>query len=211
MPGPQRLFVAMPVHAGADHGAIQGVECGEQRGGAVPLVVAGHRARPAPLHGQGRLGASKACAEVFSSMHNTTASSGGFKYKPTTSISFSSNRGSRRSCQGTEQQVGGAVSPGRVESLSPRRFDRLRSALQGRRVRRGAHTRAGQDDRSISWCPRGPNASSRSPSTSSPGCEFTVTKPARLNLARTGAGLRPVSIASPPPSSPARCETRHLA
>ena len=40
---------------------------------------------------------SEACTEVFSSMHSTTAFSGGFKYKPTTSISFSSNRGSPES------------------------------------------------------------------------------------------------------------------
>src|SRR5450759_946622 len=40
---------------------------------------------------------SNACTEVFSSMHNTTAFSGGFRYKPTTSISFSSNRGSLES------------------------------------------------------------------------------------------------------------------
>src|SRR5665647_677822 len=53
----EELFVAVLVHARADHGAIQGVECGEQRGGAVPLVVAGSRARPALGHRQRSLGA----------------------------------------------------------------------------------------------------------------------------------------------------------
>src|SRR5674476_1334350 len=36
-------------------------------------------------------------------MHNTTAFSGGFKYKPTTSISFSSNRGSLDSFERLDQ------------------------------------------------------------------------------------------------------------
>jgi hypothetical protein len=36
---PQELLLAMAVHALADHGAIEGIEGGEQRGGAVPLVV----------------------------------------------------------------------------------------------------------------------------------------------------------------------------
>src|SRR5271156_2015875 len=37
---------------------------------------------------------SSACTEDFSSAHNTIAFSGGFKYSPTTSTSFSSNFGS---------------------------------------------------------------------------------------------------------------------
>src|SRR5512142_619884 len=37
---------------------------------------------------------SNACTWLFSSRHSTTAFSGGFRYSPTTSTSFSSNRGS---------------------------------------------------------------------------------------------------------------------
>src|SRR5450759_2406987 len=37
---------------------------------------------------------SSACTEDFSSMQSTTACSGGLRWRPTTSISFSSNRGS---------------------------------------------------------------------------------------------------------------------
>src|ERR1700745_1469476 len=37
---------------------------------------------------------SSACTEDFSSMHSTIAFSGGLRYRPTTSISFSSNFGS---------------------------------------------------------------------------------------------------------------------
>src|SRR6516225_8802986 len=37
---------------------------------------------------------SSACTWDFSSMHSTTADSGGFRYRPTTSVSLSSNAGS---------------------------------------------------------------------------------------------------------------------
>src|ERR1039458_1997693 len=37
---------------------------------------------------------SKACTDDFSSIHSTTALSGGLRYRPTTSMSFSSNLGS---------------------------------------------------------------------------------------------------------------------
>ncbi len=44
----------------------------------------------------GRIGAvrSRACMEVFSSTHSTAAASGGFRYKPTTSRTLSTNCGS---------------------------------------------------------------------------------------------------------------------
>ena len=49
----------MPValHAAAEHGAVEHVEGGEQGGGAVALVVVGHGAGAALLHGQAGLGA----------------------------------------------------------------------------------------------------------------------------------------------------------
>ena len=46
----------MALIAVTDDGALQDVERGEQRGGAVALVVEGHGARLAALHRQARLG-----------------------------------------------------------------------------------------------------------------------------------------------------------
>ena len=51
------LLVAVPCHALADHGAVEDIERGEQRGGAVALVVVRHRSGATRLHGQSRLGA----------------------------------------------------------------------------------------------------------------------------------------------------------
>ena len=45
------------VHVAADDGAVEDVEGGEQRGGAVTFVVVRHRAGTAGLHRQSRLGA----------------------------------------------------------------------------------------------------------------------------------------------------------
>ena len=53
----QKLDVAMLRQTGADHDAGEHVERGEQGGGAVALVVVGHRASSALLHRQRRLGA----------------------------------------------------------------------------------------------------------------------------------------------------------
>ena len=51
------LLVAMVLHVAADDGAIEDVEGGEQRGGAVTFVVVRHRPGAARLHRQSRLGA----------------------------------------------------------------------------------------------------------------------------------------------------------
>ena len=51
------LLVAVALHVAADDGAVEDVQRGEQRGGAVPLVVVGHRAGAALLHRQAGLGA----------------------------------------------------------------------------------------------------------------------------------------------------------
>jgi len=48
----QELLVAVAVQALTDHGPVQNVEGSEERGGAVPLVVIGHRARPTLGHRQ---------------------------------------------------------------------------------------------------------------------------------------------------------------
>ena len=51
------LLVAMAGHVTADDGAVEHVERGEERGGAVALVVVGHGAEPSLLHRQAGLGA----------------------------------------------------------------------------------------------------------------------------------------------------------
>jgi hypothetical protein len=47
---------SMPLHAVADHSAVEHVEGGEQGCRAVPPVVVGHCAAAAGLEGQSRLG-----------------------------------------------------------------------------------------------------------------------------------------------------------
>src|SRR5580765_8759339 len=51
------LLVAVALHAAASDLALENVECCEQRGRAVALVIMGHGARPAALHGQAGLSA----------------------------------------------------------------------------------------------------------------------------------------------------------
>ena len=53
------LLMAMTLHIGAGHAAIEDVEGGEQRRGAMALVVVGHGPAPALLHRQSRLGPVK--------------------------------------------------------------------------------------------------------------------------------------------------------
>ena len=53
----QELLVAVPLHAAAQHRAVEHVQRGEQRGRAVALVVVGRGRRPALLHRQPGLGA----------------------------------------------------------------------------------------------------------------------------------------------------------
>ena len=49
--------MAMTLHVAADHGAVEHVQRGKQRGGAVALVIVGHGAEPALLQRQAGLGA----------------------------------------------------------------------------------------------------------------------------------------------------------
>ena len=51
------LLMPMALHAAADHRAVQHVEGGKQRSGAMALVVMCHGAAAALLHGQTRLSA----------------------------------------------------------------------------------------------------------------------------------------------------------
>ena len=51
------LLMTVALHVAADDGAVEHVERGEQGRGAMALVVVGHGAGAALLHGQARLGA----------------------------------------------------------------------------------------------------------------------------------------------------------
>jgi len=52
-----KLLVAVALHVATDDGAVEDVERGEQRGGAMTFVVVGHRSGAALLHRQTGLGA----------------------------------------------------------------------------------------------------------------------------------------------------------
>jgi hypothetical protein len=49
--------MTVALHAAAEDRAVEHIEGGEHGGDAVALVIEGHGARLAPLHGQPRLGA----------------------------------------------------------------------------------------------------------------------------------------------------------
>ena len=53
----QKLLMAVPLHAGAQHRAGRHIESGKQGRGAMPFIVMGHRAGAALLERQARLGA----------------------------------------------------------------------------------------------------------------------------------------------------------
>src|SRR5262249_42125787 len=87
--------VTVPRHALPDQSPFQHIHRGEQCGGAVPLVVMGHRFATAGIDWQALLGAvSRAWIWLFSSTQSTKACSGGSRYRPTKSRSFSAKWGS---------------------------------------------------------------------------------------------------------------------
>lgn len=51
------FLMTMALHVATNHRAVEDVECGEQRRGAVPLVIVSHGSEPALLQRQTRLGA----------------------------------------------------------------------------------------------------------------------------------------------------------
>ena len=59
------LLMAVALHAAAGDPSLQHVERGEQRGGAMALVIMGHGASPAALHRQAGLGAVKGLDLAF--------------------------------------------------------------------------------------------------------------------------------------------------
>src|SRR5262249_24914230 len=79
----QEFSVAVARQAAADHDSGEHVQRGEQGGGAVALVLMGIvPARPFFIGSEGWV-RSRAWTCDFSSTHNTTDWSGGFRYKPT--------------------------------------------------------------------------------------------------------------------------------
>src|SRR5262245_63448962 len=52
-----KFLMPVALHVATDDGAIEHIESGKQRGGAMPLVVMGHGAGAARFHRQSRLGA----------------------------------------------------------------------------------------------------------------------------------------------------------
>ena len=81
----------------ADDLAGPRIECGEQAGGAVGLVVVGAALDLSGAMGNSGAVRSSACICDFSSTHSASARSGGARYKPTMSRIFSINSGSRES------------------------------------------------------------------------------------------------------------------
>lgn len=81
------------------------LESGEQRGGAIALVVVGRLLRQAWSQRQDRRGPVQGLDLDFSSTHSTTAFSGGFRYSPTTSRTLASSSGSVENLNVSYRQV----------------------------------------------------------------------------------------------------------
>jgi hypothetical protein len=71
------LLMTVSAHALADNLAVEDVECGEQGGGAVALIVVGDRAQRPGFIGSPGWVRSSAWIWLFSSTDGTTACSGG--------------------------------------------------------------------------------------------------------------------------------------
>src|SRR5437867_9083015 len=87
------LLMPVTLHAAANHLALKQVERGEESGRAVALVIVIVPARPFFMGRPGWV-RSRAWIWLFSSNDSTSACSGGFRYRPTMSSSFSAKRGS---------------------------------------------------------------------------------------------------------------------
>ena len=87
----EELSLAVPFVALVDHLAGGDLERGEQRGGAVALVVVGRLLRQPHAQRKDRCGRFSAWTWDFSSTHSTTALPGGFRYNPTTSRTLASS------------------------------------------------------------------------------------------------------------------------
>src|SRR5256884_7162497 len=90
----QPLLVAMPIHAGADNFSIRDIECGEQRGRTVALIIVSPRFTSPFLHRKSWLRSIQSLNLALLIDERTRACSGGFRYNPTISSSLSMNCGS---------------------------------------------------------------------------------------------------------------------
>ena len=90
----QKLLMAMPAMTLADHFPGRDIQGRKQRGRAVANVVVGLAGRDARAHRQQRPRAVQRLHLTFSSIDNTMARSGGHRYSPTMSRTFSTNCGS---------------------------------------------------------------------------------------------------------------------
>ena len=89
------LLVGMALHATANHGAVEDVEGGEQGGGAVALVVMGHGAAFAGLHGQAGLGAVERLDWGFLVNRDDHGMNGWIHVEADDDFTFAANAGSR--------------------------------------------------------------------------------------------------------------------
>src|SRR5437762_11041759 len=94
---PDELLMPVTLHAASDHLAVEHVERGEQRGGAVPLVIMGHRPAESRLDRQAWLGAVERLylALFIDAEHHRVRRRS--IYSPTMSRSLGMNSGSRDS------------------------------------------------------------------------------------------------------------------
>lgn len=90
----QELLMAMTRLALRDDRPGRRIEGCKQRGGPVPEVIMGDPFGVAKAHGEDRLAALQGLDLVFSSTQSTSALSGGLRYKPTISRTFSTKNGS---------------------------------------------------------------------------------------------------------------------
>ena len=96
---PQELLMPVPALGLPDHLAGRHVQRGEQARGAVPDVVVGLPCGAPGIIGSTGAVRSSACIWLFSSTASTMAPSGGSRYSPTMSRTFSMNCGSVDSFQ----------------------------------------------------------------------------------------------------------------
>ena len=90
----QELLMTMTRLILREHATVGDIESCKQCGRAVSIVVVSHPLDISQAHRQHRLGAFQRLNLAFLTTHSTSALSGGFRYNPTISRSFSIKNGS---------------------------------------------------------------------------------------------------------------------
>ena len=90
----EELLMAMPVVELRHDRSIEYVECGKEVNRPVPLIFLEEGRRRVGVERRTVWLLSGACIPIFSSTQTTTALSGGFMYRPTTSVTLLLNLGS---------------------------------------------------------------------------------------------------------------------